>query len=87
MQPRVPLHARLRVRAAGSSGLGRLCRVHDSSARGVRLSVDGRIGPGWEVLEVLTEDGQPYEEPLEVRVVWVEEPTSGDQQLGCVFDL
>lgn len=75
------------MRAAGSSGLGRLCRVHDSSARGVRLSVDGRIGSGWEVLEILDEDGRPYDAPLEVRVVWIEELAGGDQQLGCVFDL
>lgn len=84
--PRIPLNARIRVRAAGASGVGHLCRVHDSSARGVRLAVDGCIDESWEVLEVLTESGRHYDGGLEVRVVWIDEHEDGGQHLGCVFE-
>lgn len=84
--PRIPLNARIRVRAAGSGGPGHLCRVHDSSARGVRLTVDGCLDADWEVLEVLTESGRHYDGGLEVRVVWADAHGDGGQHVGCEFE-
>lgn len=81
---RIPLNARIRVRAVGSCGFGHLCRVHDSSRSGVRLAMDHPISEGTEMLEVLTESGRHYD-VLFVRVVWVREH-GGGQQVGCVFE-
>lgn len=83
---RISLNARIRVRPAGSSGIGHPCRVNDSSARGVRLTVDGRIDEDCEVLEVLSESGRRHENGIDMRVVWIDEHEDGGQRIGCVFE-
>lgn len=81
---RIPLNARIRVRAVGSSGFGHLCRVHDSSHDGMRLAMDHPISEGCELLEVLTESGRHYN-GLAARVIWIDRH-DGSQHVGCVFE-
>lgn len=79
--------ARVRVRPAGSSGIGTLARVRDASAAGARLVADELIGEGWHVMEVLTAAGTRPSRALEARLIWAEQRDDGEQHLGCCFDL
>ena len=83
---RISLDANVRVRAPGSPGPGILCRVSDSSARGMRLVPETPIDRAAHRLEVLTESGRRPSGRLLARVVWIEE-YEGSQQVGCMFDV
>ena len=83
---RIPVDAEVRVRAAGSSGRGILCRVRDSSSAGMRLHADQAIDPGWMWIEVLKSSGQPLSEPIEARVVRIQHGRNGCHEFGCSFD-
>jgi len=83
---RVSVDARVRIRAAGSSGRGLACRVRDASVAGIRLVSEQTIGADWSRVEVLTSSGQPLAEPLKARVVRTECGAGGAQEIGCRFD-
>jgi|GEM_PF-3693575 len=80
---RIALRARIRVRAAGTNGIGTLCRLRDASASGIRLLVDGWIRDDCSCLEVLTASGAAPVDPIHVRVVRTSTLRHGRQELGC----
>lgn len=84
---RVVINGKVRVRSVGADGVGRLCRVRDSNAEGVRLVVEDLDGldESADMLEVLTASGRPQMTELELRVVWSERSDDGLQHVGCSF--
>lgn len=85
---RVTVDGRVRVRPAGESGGGRLCRVRDANADGVRLVVEeleGLDDDELDLIEVLTSSARPLKVELELEVVWIERRDDGLQHLGCTF--
>lgn len=84
---RVVIKGRVRVRPAGSSGMGRLCRVRDAHSDGVRLVVDDDQGidSDWHVLEVLTASGRQQRAEVDLAVIWAEHGDDGHQHVGCSF--
>lgn len=84
---RVVLKGQVRVRPAGSSGIGRLCRVRDATSEGVRLIVDDEQGieDEWNVLEILTASGRQQQAEVELKIVWSERADDGLQHVGCSF--
>lgn len=85
---RVTVDGRVRVRPAGEGGGGRLCRVRDANADGVRLVVEeleGLDDDELDLIEVLTSSARPLKVELELEVVWIERRDDGLQHLGCTF--
>lgn len=83
---RIPLNARVRIRASGSAGPGIACRVRDSSAAGICLVPDGTIDSGWTRIEVLTSSGDPLDRPTVARIVRIDPEPGGGQEIGCSFE-
>lgn len=84
--PRIPVNARVRIRAAGTTGPTVPCYVYDSSPAGIGLRCEEAIDGAWTWIEILDASGEPLEEPLQVRVVRTAEDSDGFQEVGCAYD-
>lgn len=83
---RVDLDTELRVRVAGTDGDGTRCRLRDASAGGVAIVMAQTPAADTIRLEILTVDGHPIGDPLDARVVYVEQHADGGYRIGCRFD-
>lgn len=83
---RIPMNARVRIRASGSAGNGIACRIRDSSPAGICLVPDSVIESDWSWVDILTCSGEPLREPIRARIVRIDPEPGGGQKLGCSFE-